>query len=83
MSDDKAFVISYDVGNPRKTLILPGATIRSGGSKVFAHLPVPELILKTIPGVKVSITLKETARDFNPPHPKASYYAGVKAALKK
>jgi hypothetical protein len=84
MSDEeKVFVISYDVGDPRQTLIVPGAAIRSGGSKVFAHLPAPESILKAIPGVKISKTLKETAQDFNPPHPKASYYVAMKAALKK
>jgi hypothetical protein len=83
MSSDTVYVVSYDVGNPRKTLLLPGASIRSGGSKAFAFLPAPESILKKIHGVKISKTLKEHARDFNPPHPKAKYYAEVKAARRK
>jgi len=83
MSGDTVFVVSYNVGNPFKTLILPGASIRSGGSKAFAFLPAPESILKSIEGVKITKTLKEHAKDFNPPHPKAKYYADVKAAQKK
>jgi hypothetical protein len=81
--EDQVFVVSYDVGNPFKSLILPGASIRSGGSMIFAALPAPESILRSIEGVKIGKTLLESAKDFRPPHPKAKYYAAVQAGKKK
>lgn len=84
MADEmQVYVIAYDVGNPRKTLIIPGGAIRSGGSKVFSALPVAESILKSIKGVTISKTTLSTAKDFIPPHPKAKFYEAVKAAHKK
>lgn len=85
MSDEiqQVYVVSYDAGDPRKSLIMPGATIRSGGSKSFASLPAPRKILESIKGVRITKTALSDAKNFNPPHPKAKYYAEVEASHAK
>lgn len=79
MSQGLAYVITYNVGDNRKSLTFSnGISIRSGGSAVMTQLPCPQSVLDKIPGVLVGQVPFEHAKNIVPDHPKKAYYEAMK-----
>jgi hypothetical protein len=80
------YVISYDIGDPSKSLVIGNISIRSGGRKVFNSLPIGRSKLTAIAGVSVREVADNETFDYepdNPKYPKNVVVSGNKAIVAK